>query len=605
MSEVRERGTSPLADIARDPDKFARNIARLIEEAGKAASAYIKPREEAPEGFDYREEIVDIVRSLAAVGDYWLSEPERAAEAQRRLISGYFDLWASSMKRMWGEKETPPVAKPEPRDQRFKDAEWSDNPFFDFVKQFYLITTRWAEGLVRESRDLDPEIRHRAEFYVRQISAALSPSNFVFTNPELLRATIASNAENLVRGMKLLAEGIAAGGGDLRIRQTDLKTFEVGKNLAITPGKVIHQNELCQVIQYEATTPDVLKRPLVIVPPWINKFYILDLNPEKSFIRWCVEQGHTVFLISWVNPDERQADKSFEDYMREGILETLDVIEHATGESEVNALGYCVGGTLLAATLAWQKATGDNRIASATLLAAQVDFTKAGDLRVFVDEARIAALEKKMRETGFLDGRTMATTFNLLRPNDLIWPYVVNTYFLGKEPAPFDVLYWNSDATRMAAANHSFYLRNCYLHNRLSRGTMEVGGKHLDLRKITVPVFSLATREDHIAPSASVLLGNAKFGGPVTFVVAGSGHIAGVVNPPAIGKYQYWTAGDAPAAGIEDWLAKATEHPGSWWPFWRDWITRQDDRHVPARQIGGGTIKSIENAPGSYVKVRA
>jgi polyhydroxyalkanoate synthase len=605
MSEVKERGTSPLAAIARDPDEFARNIARLIEEAGKAASAYIKPREAAPEGFDYREEIVDIVRSLAAVGDYWLSEPERAAEAQRRLMSGYFDLWASSMKRMLGEKEALPAAKPEPRDRRFKDAEWSENPFFDFVKQFYLITTRWAEGLVQDSRDLDPATRHRAEFYVRQISAALAPSNFVFTNPELLRATIASNAENLVRGMKLLAEDIAAGGGDLRIRQTDPKSFEVGKNLAIAPGKVIHQNDICQVIQYEPTTPDVLKRPLVIVPPWINKFYILDLNPEKSFVRWCVEQGHTVFLISWINPDERHADKSFDDYMREGILEALEMVERATGESEVNAIGYCVGGTLLAATLAWQKATGDDRIASATLLAAQVDFTKAGDLRVFVDEARIAALEKKMRETGFLEGRTMATTFNLLRPNDLIWPYIVNTYFLGKEPAPFDVLYWNADATRMAAANHSFYLRNCYLHNRLARGTMTLGGKKLDLKKVTVPVFSLATREDHIAPSESVLLGNSKFGGPVTFVVAGSGHIAGVVNPPAARKYQYWTSRKAAAEGIEDWLANATEHPGSWWPYWHDWITALSNERVPARPIGGGHIKPIENAPGSYVKVKA
>jgi polyhydroxyalkanoate synthase len=605
MSEVKERGDSPLAEIVRDPDAFAHNIARLIEEAGKAASAYIKPREEAPEVFDYREELVDIVRSLAAVGDYWLSDPERTAEAQRRLLTCYFDLWASSMKRMLGEKDTRPVAKTDPRDRRFRDPEWSENPFFDFLKQFYLITTRWAEGLVEDSLDLDPETRHRAEFYVRQISAALSPSNFVFTNPELLRATIASNAENLVRGMKLLAEDIKAGHGELRIRQSDQKSFEVGRNLAITPGKVIHQNEICQVIQYEATTAEVLKRPLVIVPPWINKFYILDLNPEKSFVRWCVEQGHTVFLISWVNPDERHADKSFEDYMRQGILETLDVVEEVTGESKVNAVGYCVGGTLLAATLAWQKATGDDRIASATLLAAQVDFTKAGDLRVFVDEARIEALEKRMRETGYLEGRKMTATFNLLRPNDLIWPYVVNTYFLGKEPSPFDVLYWNADATRMAAANHSFYLRNCYLHNRLARGQMVLAGKRLDLKKVAIPVFSLATREDHIAPADSVLLGNSRFGGPVTFVLAGSGHIAGVVNPPASGKYQYWTDGDGSAPDIDGWLEKATEHPGSWWPYWQKWIEALDDTRVPARAIGGGRIQPIEDAPGSYVKVKA
>ncbi len=603
-AEVRGHGASPLADIVKDPERFAQNIADLIEEAGKAASAYIKPREDAPSGFDYREDLVDVIRSLAAVGDYWLSDPERTADAQRRLMSSYIDLWGNAMKRMMGAPSPPPAAVPEPRDKRFRDAEWSENPFFDFVKQFYLITMRWAERLVEDSAGLDEHTRQKAEFYVRQIGAALSPSNFVFTNPELLRTTIASNGENLVRGMKLLAEDIAAGNGNLRIRQSDMASFVVGDNLATTPGKVIHQNDICQVIQYQATTKQVLKRPLLIVPPWINKFYVLDLSPEKSLVRWCVEQGHTVFLVSWVNPDERQRNKTFENYMREGILETLDIVKKVTGESKVDALGYCVGGTLLSATLAYMAAKRDTRIASATLVASQVDFTRAGDLKIFIDEERISSLEKEMKEKGYLEGRKMATTFNMLRPNDLIWPYVVSNYFMGKEPAPFDILYWNSDSTRLPAANHSFYLRNCYLENRLARGEMMIGGVKLDLKKIKTPVFNLATREDHISPPDSVLLGRSRFGGPMEFVLAGSGHIAGVINPPSANKYQYWTGGDRKTDSVSVWLATAKEHAGSWWPHWQKWITDLDDERVPARAVGGKKVKPIEDAPGSYVKVQ-
>jgi polyhydroxyalkanoate synthase len=345
----------------------------------------------------------------------------------------------------------------------------------------------------------------------------------------------------------------------------------------------------------------VLKAPLLIVPPWINKFYILDLNPEKSFIRWCVEQGHTVFVISWVNPDRHQAKKGFEDYMREAIFKSLDVIEKATGAKNINAVGYCVGGTLLSVALAWMAAKGDTRIKSATLFATQVDFTHGGDLKVFADEEQISAVEKQMSVRGYLEGRNMAAAFNMMRSNDMIWPYVISNYFKGKEPPPFDLLYWNSDTTRMPAANHSFYLRSCYLDNTLAKGEMTIGGVTLDLKKVKVPIYNLGTREDHIAPARSVFYGSSFFGGKVTFVLTGSGHIAGVINPPSRNKYQYWTGSAPKGDGFDTWLAKAKEHPGSWWPHWQKWIEALDDTRVKARPLG----KGIEPAPGSYVREKA
>jgi len=426
----------------------------------------------------------------------------------------------------------------------------------------------------------------------------------VLTNPELLRETLASNGENLARGMHMLAEDIAAGHGELRIRQTDTHSFTIGRDLAVTPGKVIFQNDLIQLIQYAPSTETVLQRPVLIVPPWINKFYVLDLTPEKSFIKWCVDQGLTVFCISWVNPDAHLATKTFQDYVFEGPLAALDVIAQATGETKVHALGYCVGGTLLAATLAYMAADRDQRISSATFFASQVDFTYSGDLKVFADEEQIAALERQMAERGYLDSAKMANSFNLLRSNDLIWPYVINNYFKGKDPVPFDLLYWNADSTRMPAANHSFYLRNCYLENNLARGEMVIGGEKIDVKSVKVPIYNLATREDHIAPAKSVLVGSKCFGGPVKFVLAGSGHIAGVINPPARQKYQYWTGAKPASANLERWLAKATEHPGSWWPDWLAWVKAHDAAQVPARIPGGGKIEPIEDAPGSYVKVR-
>ena len=586
-----------------DVEEFSRNLARLVEEGGRALAAYLKPREEGRKTDGNGEEVAEVVKTLGHVAEYWLADPQRAVELQARLGKAYLDLWASAAKRLAGE-EGPPVVAPAPNDKRFADPEWTSNQFFDFLKQAYLLSARWADGMVADAAGLDPHTKQKAGFYVRQIANALSPSNFVLTNPELLRETLLSNADNLVRGMRMLAEDIEAGGGDLRICQSDASMFAVGRNLATTPGKVIFQNDLMQLLQYAPSTATVRKRPLLIVPPWINKFYVLDLTPKNSFIKWCVDQGLTVFCISWVNPDASLAQKTFEDYVRDGPLAALDAIKQATGEGKVDAIGYCVGGTLLSVALAAMAAWRDERITSATLFASQVDFTHAGDLKVFVDEEQVKAIEERMAQRGYLEGRAMATVFNLLRSNDLLWPYVINNYLKGKSPFPFDLLYWNADATRMPAANHSFYLRNCYLDNRLSKGEVVIGNTPIDLKSIKVPIYNLATREDHIAPAKSVLLGSKFFGGPVRFVLSGSGHIAGVVNPPEKQKYQYWTGAKPRNADLDGWLAKAKEHPGSWWPDWLAWLRKQSSAEAPARVPGDSKLKPIEDAPGSYVKVR-
>jgi polyhydroxyalkanoate synthase len=583
-----------------DPQRFTSNMARLVGETGKAVTAYLEPQTNGLPLTKLPDEVAPILKAFAQVQQAWLMQPGTVIAAQANLWHSYLNLWNSSMLQVMG-LDSNEVAPSNPKDARFKDPAWSEHQVFDFMRQSYLITSHWAERLVDDVEGLDPEIQQKARFYTKQIVNAIAPSNWVFTNPELLRETFASDGENLVRGMQLLAEDIEKGNGTLTIRQTDPSKFAVGENLAVTPGKVVYQNALMQLIQYEPTTEKVLKRPLLIVPPWINKFYILDLNPEKSFIRWAVEQGHTVFIISWVNPDETLAEKSFEDYMREGIFEALDAVEDATGEKAVNAVGYCVGGTLLSATLAYMAATGDTRVKSATFFTTQVDFRQAGDLKVFSDEDQIRAIERDMAKRGYLDSSKMATIFNLLRSNDLIWPYVVNVYMKGKEPLPFDLLYWNSDSTRMPAANHSFYLRRCYLQNDLSEGRMEFGDVKLDLSAVKLPIYHLAAREDHIAPPRSVFAGSRCFGGPVKFVLSGSGHIAGVINPPSKGRYQYWTDGSRDGS-LEDWIGTAKEHPGSWWPDWQSWITAQANRRVAARRVGGRKLKPIEDAPGSYVR---
>lgn len=529
-----------------------------------------------------------------------ISDPARMVEAQMSLWQDYMALWQNTAKRMMGQPAEPVVA-PEAGDRRFKDQMWQDNEVFDYIKQSYLLSARWIQNVVRGVEGLDEASAKKVEFYTRQFVDAMAPSNFVLTNPEVLRATMESGGENLLKGLDNLLADLERGKGNLAIRMTDYDAFRVGENIAVTPGRVVFENDLMQLIQYDPSTPTVHRAPLLIVPPWINKYYILDLRPKNSFVKWAVDQGHTVFMISWVNPDERLAGKTFTDYMTEGPLAALDAIERATGERQANLIGYCLGGTLTACTLAWMAAKGDDRVLSATLFTSMTDFKDPGELGIFIDEEQLGSLEARMAEHGYLDGRDMATTFNMLRANDLIWSFVVNNYLLGKDPFPFDLLYWNSDSTRMPAAMHSFYLRKMYQENKLIEpGGITVGEVPIDLTTIRPPIYMLSTREDHIAPWASTFSLTRLVSGPVRFVLSASGHIAGVVNPPAANKYCYWTNARK-AKTPESWLAGATQTDGSWWTDWDKWVEKFAGPQVPARTPAEG----IEPAPGSYVKARA
>ena len=528
---------------------------------------------------------------------------ETVVETQLRLWKDWMGLWEATALRVLGGAAAP-VVTPPPGDRRFRDAEWQRNEIFDFIKQSYLLTANAVQDMVANLHGIPDAERQRIAFYTRQFADAFAPTNFPFTNPEVMRATLKTNGENLVKGLDNLLADIARGRGELAIRQS-ADGFVLGENIATAPGKVVFRNAVMELLQFDPSTEEVHQRPLLIFPPWINKYYILDLRPENSFIRWLVGRGYTVFVVSWANPDARLAKKGFEDYMREGIFAALDAVKEATGVADPNCVGYCIGGTLLAATMAYMAAKGDNRVHSATFWAAQADFSEAGDLSVFVDEAQLEALEEQMKAAGgVLEGAKMAATFNMLRANDLIWSFVINNYMLGKQPMPFDLLYWNSDTTRMPEKLHLSYLRQCYRDNALALGKMMLGGVRLDLKKVTAPVYLQSAKEDHIAPARSVFKATKLFGGPVRFILAGSGHIAGVVNPPAAKKYQYWT-NDGPAADIDAWRARAKEHPGSWWPDWDKWLAALSGPMVPARKPGDGKLKPLADAPGDYVKVKA
>jgi polyhydroxyalkanoate synthase len=497
------------------------------------------------------------------------------------------------------------VIKADPKDKRFKDAAWQQSEVFDFIKQSYLLSARYVQDVVKHVDGMEPKTAQKVDFYARQFVDAMSPSNFLLTNPEVLRKTVETGGENLLRGLNNLLGDLERGRGKLSIKMTDPDAFKLGENIGVSPGKVVFQNKLMQLIQYAPSTETVLKRPLLILPPWINKFYILDLRPHNSFVRFAVSQGHTVFMVSWVNPDETLAEEGFDGYMTDGVFAALDAIREATGETEVNAIGYCLGGTLLGATLAWMAKRGDERIKSATFFVSMLDFQEAGELGVFIDEEQLTALEEKMKTKGYLEGGDMATTFNMLRANDLIWSFVVNNYLLGNDPFPFDLLYWNSDATRMPARMHSFYLRQMYQKNLLSKPDgITLDGETLDLGQVKVPAYFLSTREDHIAPWRSTYRGTQLLGGEKRFVLAASGHIAGVVNPPEGGKYNHWV-NEALPPGPQEWLEGAAELAGSWWPDWNRWVVAHGAEQVPARTPGDGALAPIEDAPGSYVLVKS
>jgi polyhydroxyalkanoate synthase len=585
-----------------DPAELSKAMTNIAERSQRVVSDFLARQAADPKIGSL--DPLNIGNAFLEMTTKMMSDPAKMMEANLNLWQDYMSLWQNTARRLLGET-TEPLAKPDNGDRRFKDEMWEENEIFDYIKQSYLLSARWVQGVVKNVEGLDDHTAKKVDFYTRQFVDAMAPSNFVLTNPEVLRATVESGGENLLKGLNNLLEDLERGKGQLSIRMTDYDAFKVGENIAVTPGKVVFQNSLMQLVQYTPTTEQAFEKPLLIVPPWINKFYILDLRPKNSFIKWAVDQGHTVFVISWVNPDTELAFKGFADYMKEGPLAALEAIEKATGVKNVDAVGYCLGGTLLVATLAFMATKNDDRISSATLFTTMTDFKEPGELGVFIDEEQLSGLEDKMSLHGYLDGRDMATTFNMLRANDLIWSFVVNNYLLGKDPFPFDLLYWNSDSTRMPAAMHSFYLRKMYQENQLIRpGGIELEGVPVDLTTIKTPIYMLSTREDHIAPWTSTYSLTQLVSGPVKFVLSASGHIAGVVNPPAANKYCYWVNAKKPK-NPETWLASAKQEEGSWWTDWQKWVEKFAGKQVPARQPGTGKLKAIEDAPGAYVKVRA
>jgi len=583
-----------------DPALMTRTMAEVAERGQRIVGDFLRRQAEDSS----KPDPLNIGHAFMEMTARMMANPAQIVQAQIGFWQDYLTLWSNTARRMMGG-DAPAVIEEARGDRRFKDDAWRENEVFDFIRQSYLLSSRYFTSVVQGTEGLDAKTAQKVDFYTRQFVDAMSPANFVMTNPEVLRRTAETGGANLLKGLTNLLSDLERGKGKLRIRMTDDSKFKVGENIAVTPGKVVFQNDLMQLIQYAPTTETVYQRPLVIFPPWINKFYILDLRPKNSLIRWAVEQGHTVFVASWVNPDEHLSEKGFDDYMKEGVLAALDAIEAATGERAVNAIGYCLGGTLLATTLAYMAVKKDTRIKTATYFVTMTDFEEAGELGVFIDEEQLKGLEARMDKRGFLDGREMATTFNMLRANDLIWSFVVNNYLLGQEPFPFDLLYWNDDSTRMPAKMHSFYLRRMYQANDLRKpGGITLLGTAIDLRKIKVPSYLISTREDHIAPWKSTYRATQLFSGPVRFVLAASGHIAGVVNPPEGGKYSHWVNEELPASP-DEWFAGATELAGSWWPDWQRWVSGQDKAMVPARVPGEGKLPALEDAPGSYVRVMA
>ncbi len=574
LQEVAERSSHILQEFGQK--QLVSSLSSAVKDELGIAKAYMDM---------YARVLMDPSAFTAASVNYWI-------DATR--------LWQSAWSKMLGQ-EAAPVAVPAKGDGRFKDEDWSGNFIFDYIKQSYLIAARHLQHAVGGVGGLPEESQKKIAFFTRQYADALAPSNFAATNPQVLRETMASGGHNLIKGLNNLLADIEKGEGQLRVSMTDETAFQLGRNVATTPGKVVFQNALMQLIQYQPATSEVFRRPLLIIPPWINKYYILDLREKNSLIKWAVDQGHSVFVVSWVNPDRSLAGKTFADYLTEGALAAMDAVQKATGEDRLNVIGYCLGGTLLGSALAWLAAKGDERVGCATFFVSLLDFSQPGELGVFIDEAQVQNLESRMNERGYLEGSEMASTFNMLRANDLVWSFVINNYLMGKDPFPFDLLYWNSDATRMPAKMHSFYLRHMYLKNELGvPGAIELAGVPIDLSKVRVPAYFISTVEDHIAPWKSTYKGSKYLAGPVRFVLGGSGHIAGIVNPPAAKKYHYWTNDVLPAAP-EAWLEGAAQHPGSWWEDWQRWIEQQNagDR-VPARIPS----HAIEDAPGSYVMQR-
>ena len=542
-----------------------------------------------------------IHKAFTSLSEQLLSDPEKLSNSTTQFWEEQLNLWEK-----WINSDPTVVKKPdiEKVDSRFRSKLW-DTWLFDYVRNAYLLTAEHLQKTVNDIDSLDERTARKVKFFTKQYVDAMSPTNFAALNPDVLKATVDRNGGNLLSGLNNLLDDLKKGKGELAIKMVDPNAFELGKDVATTDGKVVYQNELMQLIQYQPTTKSVLETPLLIIPPWINKYYILDLTPRNSFIKWAIDQGHTVFVISWVNPDARHAHKTFDDYLVEGPLAALDVIDKRCKTNTTNLVGYCLGGTLTAVLLGWLKSNKqEKRVNSTTFFTSMIDFNEPGELGVFVDPEGVDALEKRMASKGYLEASEMASTFNMLRSNDLIWSFVVNNYLLGKDPVPFDLLFWNSDATRMPAKMHSYYLRNMYIHNKLREPKgLTIAGRSIDLSTVTTPCYFISAKDDHIAPWKSTFAGAKLFGGKVRFVLGGSGHIAGIVNPPVANKYCFW-ANDELTHEAESWLQNADRFDGSWWSDWSVWISSQGSRTVNARKIRNNRTKPFEDAPGSYAKLR-
>ncbi|QSX30598.1 class I poly(R)-hydroxyalkanoic acid synthase [Shewanella cyperi] len=532
----------------------------------------------------------------------WLGNPSGLFSLYNQWLEKQQLLWQQTSQRLLGGQYQT-VAEPRAGDQRFNHPQWQNHPVFDFIKQAYLINSEYLDALFAELPELDPKVRQQLQFNARQYINALAPTNFPWSNPDVIEQTLASGGKNLSEGLKRLAEDLENSPLGLNLPMTDLNAFKLGENIAATPGQVVFQNRLMQLIQYSPSTETVAKRPMLLVPPWINKFYVLDLRPQNSLIKYLVDQGHSLFVISWVNPDADLSEVSFDDYMQEGPLAALEAIAQATGEQEVNALGYCIGGTLLACTQAFLASKRSKRIASTTYLTTLLDFADPGEIGVFINEQSVAALERQMQQVGYFDGRMMALGFNMLRENDLFWSFFITNYLKGELPPAFDLLYWNSDSTNLPAAMHGFYLRQMYLENKLVQDELKLAGRYIRLGRISAPSYFLATEKDHIAKWQACFQGAQAHGGDKTFVLAGSGHIAGVINPPEAQKYGYSTCADLNLEPLA-WQEAAERHNGSWWPHWQAWLKPLRGGEVPARHPGDGELPVLEAAPGSYVRKR-
>ena len=529
--------------------------------------------------------------------------PARMMEMQWSWWQGQIQIYQNVLMRSVA-KDVAPFIQPESGDRRFNSPLWQEHPNFDLLSQSYLLFSQLVQNMVDVVEGVPDKVRYRIHFFTRQMINALSPSNFLWTNPEVIQQTVAEQGENLVRGMQVFHDDVMNSGKYLSIRMVNSDSFSLGKDLAYTPGAVVFENDIFQLLQYEATTENVYQTPILVVPPFINKYYVLDLREQNSLVNWLGQQGHTVFLMSWRNPNAEQKELTFADLITQGSVEALRVIEEITGEKEANCIGYCIGGTLLAATQAYYVAKRlKNHVKSATYMATIIDFENPGSLGVFINEPVVSGLENLINLLGYFDGRQLAVTFSLLRENTLYWNYYIDNYLKGKEPSDFDILYWNSDGTNIPAKIHNFLLRNLYLNNELiSPNAVKVNGVGLNLSRVKTPSFFIATQEDHIALWDTCFRGADYLGGESTLVLGESGHVAGIVNPPSRNKYGCYTNA-AKFENTKQWLDGAEYHPESWWLRWQAWVTPYTGEQVPARNLGNAQYPSIEAAPGRYVLV--